>query len=250
MEAEECDYSQHHQRRRSCSKRRWTRYSGLVKCLGWPLVCILESYHYFTILTVPVNSILIWTTIKTTMMDYWISHTPRNGLQSQTPTFTTTGKHPSSATATTMRPKIPDISTLLSTITTGITLEAELPAWDTALGTYTTLTLTVWTQESTLGTAHRSWSRATSLSIALNQLLLCIVTLLGEPRLQDLEYSKEGYWFYSRYANAYDNDLGIGTNTAPVGKLTPSSMPYSYSLLGSANVKAAVVGTAGATLSF
>ncbi|RDW58838.1 hypothetical protein BP6252_13314 [Coleophoma cylindrospora] len=51
------------------------------------------------------------------------------------------------------------------------------------------------------------------------------------------------------YVNAYDNDLGIGTNTAPVGTLTPSSMPYSYTLLGSANVYAAVVGTAGATLS-
>jgi pectate lyase len=51
------------------------------------------------------------------------------------------------------------------------------------------------------------------------------------------------------YANAIDNDLGDGTNTAPVGTLTASSPPYSYSLLGSSNVVAAVVGTAGATLS-
>ncbi|KFZ20563.1 hypothetical protein V501_00055 [Pseudogymnoascus sp. VKM F-4519 (FW-2642)] len=51
------------------------------------------------------------------------------------------------------------------------------------------------------------------------------------------------------YANAFDNDLGIGSNTAPVGTLTPSSMPYTYSLLGSANVRSAVVGVAGATLS-
>jgi pectate lyase len=49
---------------------------------------------------------------------------------------------------------------------------------------------------------------------------------------------------------AIDNDLGDGTNTAPVGTLTASSMPYSYSLLGSANVISAVVGVAGATLSF
>ena len=54
----------------------------------------------------------------------------------------------------------------------------------------------------------------------------------------------------SRYVVAIDNDLGDGTNTAPVGTLTASSMPYSYSLLGSANVVSAVVGVAGATLSF
>lgn len=50
--------------------------------------------------------------------------------------------------------------------------------------------------------------------------------------------------------NAIDNDLGGESNTAPTGTLTASSMPYSYSLLGSANVVSAVVGTAGATLSF
>ncbi|KAI9644006.1 hypothetical protein NHQ30_007358 [Ciborinia camelliae] len=50
------------------------------------------------------------------------------------------------------------------------------------------------------------------------------------------------------YANAFDNDLGGYNNTAPVGTLTTTSLPYSYSLLGSANVVAAVVGTAGATL--
>ncbi len=50
------------------------------------------------------------------------------------------------------------------------------------------------------------------------------------------------------YAVSIDNDLGGGNNTAPVGKLTAKSMPYSYSLLGHANVFAAVVGVAGATL--
>lgn len=53
-----------------------------------------------------------------------------------------------------------------------------------------------------------------------------------------------------RYANAIDNDLGDGTNTAPVGDLTASSMPYSYTLLGSANVVSTVVDAAGAILSF
>ncbi|KAG4031882.1 hypothetical protein MFRU_008g02360 [Monilinia fructicola] len=50
------------------------------------------------------------------------------------------------------------------------------------------------------------------------------------------------------FANAFDNDLGGYADTAPVGTLTASSVPYSYSLLGSGNVVAAVVGTAGATL--
>ncbi|KAF9693874.1 hypothetical protein EKO04_008510 [Ascochyta lentis] len=48
------------------------------------------------------------------------------------------------------------------------------------------------------------------------------------------------------YAVVRDVDLGIGTNEAPVGTLT--SVPYAYTLLGSAKVKAAVVGVAGATL--
>jgi len=52
------------------------------------------------------------------------------------------------------------------------------------------------------------------------------------------------------YVNAYDNDLGGYANTAPNGTLTPSSPPYSYTLLGSANVVASVVGVAGATLDF
>ncbi|KAL1955842.1 hypothetical protein VTO42DRAFT_8000 [Malbranchea cinnamomea] len=45
-----------------------------------------------------------------------------------------------------------------------------------------------------------------------------------------------------------DNDFGGGENTAPSGSL--NSVPYQYSLLGSGNVKNAVVGTAGATLTF
>ncbi|KAH6639752.1 putative pectate lyase A [Boeremia exigua] len=49
------------------------------------------------------------------------------------------------------------------------------------------------------------------------------------------------------YAVVRDVDLGIGTNEAPTGTLT--SVPYAYTLLGSARVKAAVVGVAGATLS-
>ncbi|TVY44789.1 putative pectate lyase A [Lachnellula occidentalis] len=51
------------------------------------------------------------------------------------------------------------------------------------------------------------------------------------------------------YAVAIDNDLGGASDTAPAGSLTASSIPYAYSLLGSGSVVAAVVGTAGATLS-
>ncbi|KAK3686358.1 hypothetical protein LTR37_019901 [Vermiconidia calcicola] len=43
-----------------------------------------------------------------------------------------------------------------------------------------------------------------------------------------------------------DVDLGSGENSAPEGTLT--SVEYEYTLLGSAAVKAAVVGTAGKTL--
>ena len=43
-----------------------------------------------------------------------------------------------------------------------------------------------------------------------------------------------------------DVDLSGGENSAPEGTLT--SMPYDYTLLGSENVKSAVVGTAGNTL--
>ncbi|KAG6358281.1 hypothetical protein INS49_014165 [Diaporthe citri] len=43
---------------------------------------------------------------------------------------------------------------------------------------------------------------------------------------------------------------GESANTAPQGTLTASSPPYTYSLLGSANVKAAVTKEAGQTLSF
>ena len=50
------------------------------------------------------------------------------------------------------------------------------------------------------------------------------------------------------YAIAKDNDFGDGENSAEAGSLT--SVPYSYTLLGSANVKAAVYGAAGQTLTF
>lgn len=54
-----------------------------------------------------------------------------------------------------------------------------------------------------------------------------------------------------RYANAFDVVLGGNSfNTAPVGKLTPSSPPYTYTLLGSANVKSVVPAQAGQILAF
>lgn len=48
------------------------------------------------------------------------------------------------------------------------------------------------------------------------------------------------------YAVVNDVEFGSGANTAEAGTL--KSVPYSYKLLGSAAVKAAVVGTAGNTL--
>nr|UXX61841.1 hypothetical protein FAC4N16_14 [Penicillium fuscum] len=50
------------------------------------------------------------------------------------------------------------------------------------------------------------------------------------------------------YAVASDNDFGDGENEAETGTLT--TVPYSYTLLGSSNIKAAVYGTAGQTLTF
>ncbi|MAD85549.1 MAG: hypothetical protein CL912_21525 [Deltaproteobacteria bacterium] len=60
--------------------------------------------------------------------------------------------------------------------------------------------------------------------------------------------SKPLYSTDDGYAVASDNDFGGKSNAALAGTLT--SVPYSYSLLGSGSVKAAVVGSAGATLSF
>ncbi|KAI0548680.1 polysaccharide lyase family 1 protein [Xylaria curta] len=50
------------------------------------------------------------------------------------------------------------------------------------------------------------------------------------------------------YAVVKDVNLGGSTNSAPTGTLT--SVPYSYSLLGSANVKSSVTSNAGQKLSF
>ncbi|OQE42337.1 hypothetical protein PENCOP_c004G08199 [Penicillium coprophilum] len=50
------------------------------------------------------------------------------------------------------------------------------------------------------------------------------------------------------YAVANDNDFGGASNTALAGTL--KSVPYSYTLLGSSKVEAAVFGTAGQTLVF
>ncbi|RAL60144.1 hypothetical protein DID88_000769 [Monilinia fructigena] len=54
----------------------------------------------------------------------------------------------------------------------------------------------------------------------------------------------------SGYAVSNDNDFGTSSNEALKGTLTGSKLGYSYSLLGSSKVKAAVVGSAGATLTF
>lgn len=63
-----------------------------------------------------------------------------------------------------------------------------------------------------------------------------------------MDSSKPLYSTDAGFAVSVDNDFGSGTNTATAGTL--KTVPYSYTKLGSANVKAAVVGTAGNTLSF
>jgi pectate lyase len=50
------------------------------------------------------------------------------------------------------------------------------------------------------------------------------------------------------YAVVKDVSLGGSTSSAPVGTLT--SVPYSYSLLGSGSTKSSVVANAGQKLSF
>ena len=50
------------------------------------------------------------------------------------------------------------------------------------------------------------------------------------------------------FAVARGNDFGGASNTAPTGTLT--TVPYTYSLTAVGSVRAAVVGVAGATLSF
>lgn len=60
--------------------------------------------------------------------------------------------------------------------------------------------------------------------------------------------SKPLYSTDEGYAVANENDFGDGSNDALAGTLI--TVPYEYTLLGSAVVKAAVVGTAGAILTF
>ena len=60
--------------------------------------------------------------------------------------------------------------------------------------------------------------------------------------------SKPLYSTDAGYAVSRDNDFGGASNAALAGSI--SSVPYSYTLVGSSKAKAAVVGSAGATLSF
>ena len=53
-----------------------------------------------------------------------------------------------------------------------------------------------------------------------------------------------------RYATVIDTDLGGGLNDAPAGNMSPTSVGYSYSLIGSGSVASRVPREAGAILSF
>ncbi|KAH9940792.1 pectate lyase [Epithele typhae] len=60
--------------------------------------------------------------------------------------------------------------------------------------------------------------------------------------------SKPLYSTDGGYAVASGNDFGGASNSAPTGSFT--SAPYSYSMISASSVRSAVVGSAGATLSF
>lgn len=72
--------------------------------------------------------------------------------------------------------------------------------------------------------------------------------LLVENNVWSAGTTKPLYSTDSGYAVARGNDFGGGSNTAPTGTLT--SVPYTYSLTAVTSVRSAVVGVAGATLSF
>lgn len=72
--------------------------------------------------------------------------------------------------------------------------------------------------------------------------------LLVENNVWSTGTTKPLYSTDGGYAVARGNDFGGGLNTAPTGTLT--TMPYTYSLTATTSVRAAVVGVAGATLSF
>lgn len=65
----------------------------------------------------------------------------------------------------------------------------------------------------------------------------------GRMSLSHLDFGKD-IANIDKYANAFANDPRIGDSSAPEEILTETSMPYLFTLLGSAAVKAAVVGTA------
>ncbi len=111
----------------------------------------------------------------------------------------------------------------------------------------TTRTSRMQIQVLILATEPRSWSKAMFGRMYLSHLAHSTATSLGKKYRNLWRGDKANN---DRYANAFDNDFGIGNNSAPEGTLTETSMPYKFTLLGSGAVKAAVVGTAGATLDF
>ncbi|KUI69830.1 putative pectate lyase A [Cytospora mali] len=97
------------------------------------------------------------------------------------------------------------------------------------------------------GTGHIFNSYAENMSTGINtrmgaELLVESSVFSGvEKAIESADSDEVGY------ATVNDVDLGDGTNTVEASTLT--SVPYEYSLLGSANVKSSVTSTAGQTLS-
>jgi pectate lyase len=100
------------------------------------------------------------------------------------------------------------------------------------------------------GTAHVYNSYYDTLSTGVNSrmgaqaLVESTVFVNSQYPLTSRDSSQVGYIV------AKDVQLGGGTVDAPVGSISSSNIPYSYSLLGSSNVASTVPGQAGARLTF
>lgn len=122
---------------------------------------------------------------------------------------------------------------------------AGLPLSASELATSSTMSSTTITTELTPGTQLNFSSRTTSGPVCSYNPLVDLTpmsALLCQGTTKPLYATDEGF------AVAVGNDFGGAENTAPVGTFTTA--PYPYTLIPTDGVRAAVVGTAGATISF
>ncbi|KAK4109659.1 polysaccharide lyase family 1 protein [Canariomyces notabilis] len=100
------------------------------------------------------------------------------------------------------------------------------------------------------GTAHVYNSYYENMSTAVNS------RMGAQALVQSTVFKNVSFPVTSRdskevgYATVIDTDLGGGVNDCPAGNMSPTSVGYSYTLLGSANVANKVPREAGAILAF